>query len=63
MAIVLARSRQADAGTAGGITGLVKTPASNNPRQNLRVVSSGPISTGTIGVLAWLVSGDPVMIV
>src|SRR5207248_6617984 len=50
VAIRLVRSRQCDGGTAGGTTGLVNTPASNSFRQNRNVFSSGPMSTGTIGV-------------
>src|SRR5256886_3963947 len=50
VAIKLVRSRQWDGGTAGGTTGLVNTPASNSFRQNRKVFSSGPMSTGTIGV-------------
>jgi hypothetical protein len=46
----LVRSRHCDGGTAGGATGLVNTPASNNRRHMRKVFSSGPISTGTIGV-------------
>ena len=46
----LVRSRHCDGGTAGGATGLVKTPASNSRRHIRNVFSSGPISTGTIGV-------------
>src|SRR6266566_4129080 len=52
VAIRLVRRRQCDGGTAGGTTGLVNTPASNSLRQNRNVFSSGPMSTGTIGV--WL---------
>ena len=37
-------------GTAGGATGLVKTPASNSRRHIRKVFSIGPMSTGTMGV-------------
>src|SRR2546425_12195431 len=50
VAIRLVRRRHCDGGTAGGTTGLVNTPASNSLRQKRKVFSSGPISTGTIGV-------------
>src|SRR6266576_561151 len=50
VAIRLVRSRHCDGGTAGGTTGLVNTPASNSFRQKMNVFSSGPISTGMIGV-------------
>src|SRR5579872_1775049 len=50
VAMRLVRRRHSDGGTAGGTTGLVKTPASKSFRQNMKVVSSGPIRTGTIGV-------------
>src|SRR6266550_3247425 len=50
VAIRLVRSRHCDGGTAGGTTGFVNTPASNSLRQNTNVLSSGPISTGTMGV-------------
>src|SRR5690606_32048404 len=50
VAMTLVRSRHWDGGTAGGITGLVKTPASNSLRQKTKVVSIGPIWTGMIGV-------------
>src|SRR6266571_5575631 len=50
VAIRLVRSRHCDGGTAGGTTGLVNTPASNSLRQKRNVLSSGPISTGMIGV-------------
>ena len=52
----LVRSRHCEGGTAGGATGLVNTPASNSFRQNRKVFSSGPISTGTIGVWVWPMS-------
>src|SRR5205807_5364333 len=52
VAIRLVRSRHCDGGTAGGTTGLVNTPASNNLRQNKKVLSSGPIKTGPMGVPA-----------
>ena len=50
VAMRLVRSRHWDGGTAGGATGLVNTPASNSRRHIRNVFSSGPISTGTIGV-------------
>src|SRR5204862_6856833 len=50
VAIRLVRKRHCDGGTAGGTTGFVKTPASNSFRQKRKVFSSGPISTGMIGV-------------
>src|SRR5207247_3448015 len=50
VAMRLVRSRHCDGGTAGGTTGLVNTPASNSCRQNRNVFSSGPMSTGMIGV-------------
>src|SRR2546425_4705961 len=49
-AMRLVRSRHCDGATAGGTTGLVKTPASNSFRQKRKVFSSGPIRTGMIGV-------------
>src|SRR6266566_1422799 len=50
VAIRLVRSRHCDGGTAGGTTGLVNTPASNSFRQKRNVLSSGPMSTGMMGV-------------
>src|SRR5439155_20126482 len=50
VAIRLVRNRHCDGATAGGTTGLVNTPASNSFRQKRNVFSSGPISTGMIGV-------------
>src|SRR5436853_7924237 len=50
VAIRLVRNRHCEGGTAGGTTGFVKTPSSNSFRQNTKVFSSGPISTGMIGV-------------
>src|SRR3989454_12785116 len=50
VAIRLVRNRHCEGGTAGGTTGFVNTPSSNSFRQNKKVFSSGPISTGTIGV-------------
>src|SRR2546421_7389692 len=45
VAIRLVRSRHCDGGTAGGTTGLVNTPASNNFPPNRKAVSNRPIST------------------
>ena len=50
VAMRLVRRRHCDGGTAGGTTGFVNTPASNSMRQKRNVFSSGPMSTGTIGV-------------
>src|SRR6266566_4757948 len=50
VAIRLVRNRHCEGGTAGGTTGFVKTPSSNSFRQKTKVFSSGPISTGMIGV-------------
>src|SRR5205814_6871578 len=50
VAMRLVRRRHCDGGTAGGTTGLVNTPASNSFRQKRNVFSSGPISTGIMGV-------------
>src|SRR3954453_4681373 len=50
VAMTLVRSRHCDGGTAGGATGLVKTPASNRRRHMRNVFSKGPINTGTMGV-------------
>src|SRR6266576_3798966 len=50
VAIRLVRNRHCEGATAGGTTGFVKTPWSNSFRQNRKVFSSGPISTGMTGV-------------
>ena len=45
VAIIEIRSRQEFSGTAGGVTGLVKTPASKSSFQKTSMRSKSPITT------------------